>query len=152
MRRNTPADIWRQVKVGTADECWHWLGYVSKHNGYGQASRDGKTVRVHRWVYELYHGVTLSPDIFLLHSCDLRHCCNPHHMREGDHAANMQDAVERKRMYRGRVPWIEAHAAAGVTPKVFRRRVHRFGWSEQEALTTPLLPTGVARGQTIRKR
>lgn len=147
----TKWDIWSKVKIGLPEECWPWQGFVMKRNGYGQATYLAKNWRAHRLIYILYHDVSLTPDQFLLHSCDNRLCCNPHHMRIGTHQDNMDDMKLRKRSYKGRVPWIEANAIAGITPKVFRRRVGRLGWTDYDALTTPLLPTGVARGQIIRK-
>jgi hypothetical protein len=146
-RRNTPSDIWRYVAIADSAMCWLWEGYVSKHNGYAQACWGGATVRAHRLVYSLFWGVTLTPEQYLLHSCDVRHCCNPWHMRIGTHLENMEDMRLRQRAH---TPTRTKLAEAGnttVSPKAARRRITRLGWSEQEAFNTPLLQTGVARGQ-----
>lgn len=50
-----------------------------------------------RLVYELVNGVELTPDQFILHSCDNSMCCNPNHMKLGTHTENMEEMVSRDR-------------------------------------------------------
>ncbi|MBS1084596.1 HNH endonuclease [Gluconobacter kondonii] len=52
---------------------------------------------VHRVAYENHHGVTLSPDVLVLHTCDRQQCCNPEHLEIGNHAENMRQKAERGR-------------------------------------------------------
>jgi hypothetical protein len=146
-RRNTAADIWRYVAIADSSECWLWEAFISPHNGYGQASWAGRTVRVHRLVYALFWGVVLSSREFLLHSCDNRACCNPWHMRVGTHLQNMEDMRVRQRAHAPITKALNSVGNTTVSPKAVLRRIHRLGWTRHEALTTPLLPTGVARGQ-----
>lgn len=75
---------WFQEKVTArllteANGCWRWTGGTNKH-GYGCVARDGKTLRVHRVVYE--HLVGLIPAGKILdHICHNRACANPEHLR-----------------------------------------------------------------------
>ena len=91
---------WFWVKVAiTADDsrCWEWQGCVH-HKGYGQTSYFGKQQAPHRVAWQIVYGV--EPKM-LLHSCDNRLCVNPKHLREGDHAENSRDCIERGRTTRG---------------------------------------------------
>jgi hypothetical protein len=80
--------------------CWLWDG--SKYpNGYGWLKVFGKVMSVHRFSYELHKG-PIPEGLCILHSCDVRHCVNPDHLRTGTHQENMTEAAERGRMPRGR--------------------------------------------------
>jgi DNA invertase Pin-like site-specific DNA recombinase len=52
-------------------------------------------------VYELTVG-PIPEGLFVLHSCDNPPCCNPAHLRAGTQKENIEDAVERDRLARGR--------------------------------------------------
>lgn len=67
---------------------------------YAQVKRNGKTLRVHRYVYELNHG-KVSNDIVIRHKCDNTLCINVEHLEVGTHQDNMRDMVERGRSARG---------------------------------------------------
>jgi hypothetical protein len=62
---------------------------------------DGKRTMSYRWVYELYHGVTLDPSQLVLHSCDQGGypvgCNNPAHLRLGTVQDNSNDMKARQR-------------------------------------------------------
>jgi hypothetical protein len=79
--------------------CWHWTGGMQK-NGYGWLKVFGKNELAHRFSYSLYNGpLLLGQEI--MHSCDVRHCVNPAHLKQGSHAENMADAVLRGRVRKG---------------------------------------------------
>jgi hypothetical protein len=63
---------------------------------------NGRRQIAYRWVYELYHGITLTPDQFILHSCDKGGepigCGSVHHMRLGSREENTNDAIQRERL------------------------------------------------------
>lgn len=98
MPRPTLAErFWKGVPHREPDACWLWE--KSKNwRGYGQIGVARATYRLaHRVAYELHHGVTLTREQHVLHSCDRPSCVNPSHLRVGTHAENMRDMAERGR-------------------------------------------------------
>lgn len=79
--------------------CLEWLaGKIS--DGYGHFWAGGKTYRAHRIAYFLATG----EDPHLLqarHSCHVRHCVNPAHLRPGTQQDNSDDMVVAGRAARG---------------------------------------------------
>ena len=71
--------------------CWLWQGRTDK-DGYGVIWTGGKTVKVHRIVYQA-HGNELPDDKLLCHNCDIKNCCNPKHVFVGTNEINIMDAV-----------------------------------------------------------
>lgn len=89
--------FWSHVEVSKKDECWPWLASTDRA-GYGRfkiGGKEGKCVESHRVSFALVHG---EPRAHVLHRCDNRPCCNPYHLFEGDHAANMADAGKKGRL------------------------------------------------------
>lgn len=79
-----------------SNSCWLWTG--SRHTkGYAQAGYRGETVRLHRKLYELTNGITLSSTQFVCHLCDVRHCCNPAHGWVGTAKDNNNDCASKER-------------------------------------------------------
>lgn len=76
--------------------CRVWTRAKSKA-GYGQIW-DGLSVQyTHRLVAEIVFG-SIPPGLDVMHSCDVRACCNPDHLSIGTRKQNMADASERKRL------------------------------------------------------
>jgi hypothetical protein len=101
---NEPADIFKYYAIGNDDECWPyigkaWGGRSQEPRPYFQAG--GRRQITYRWIYELVHGVTLTRDQLILHSCDNggypTACGNPAHLRIGNNQENMDDMMERER-------------------------------------------------------
>jgi len=64
---------------GYLTRCWIWqLGTDQK--GYAIARREGKIVRVHRWMYEQTFGVRVPPGLQMDHLCKVKPCINPDHL------------------------------------------------------------------------
>lgn len=75
--------------------CLVWPGSKTL-NGYGEASINGRRGRVHRLVYEHFHGPI--PDGYdVCHSCDTRACIEPSHLWAGSRKENMEDCVKKGR-------------------------------------------------------
>ena len=93
MRTGRPRKpFWERITKG--QDCWEWTGPVDSP-GYGHVRWNGRNARVHRVVYQLTHGPIPPGEghhgTVVMHSCDNKICCNPAHLRLGDHAANMAD-------------------------------------------------------------
>jgi hypothetical protein len=92
--------FWSKVAQGTKDECWLWQASVH-HSGYGQfqVRENGKLLHDGAYVasFFLHHGRWPAPDMQVLHTCDVKACCNPAHLWEGTQTANMVDCVEKGR-------------------------------------------------------
>lgn len=86
------ARLLRHMRV-TELGCWEWTG-VTARNGYGsmQIKDDGKwvTARVHRVAYGIFIG-PVPEGRNVLHSCDIRRCFNPSHLRIGTQSENIRD-------------------------------------------------------------
>lgn len=80
--------------------CWLWNGHKYS-NGYGVIKVFGKDNLVHRFAYNLYHG-DIPDGLEILHSCDVKNCVNPDHLRAGTHQENMKEAKDRGRMRSGK--------------------------------------------------
>lgn len=55
-------------------------------------------------------------NVHALHSCDVRLCCNPAHLRWGTHQENMRDRAERHPSY----SWIETEVAARALSRILQ--------------------------------
>ena len=56
----------------------------------------GTSNKVSRAVYQITYG-DLDPEMYVLHSCDNRRCCNPLHLRQGTPWDNSRDMLLRGR-------------------------------------------------------
>lgn len=77
-----------------ANGCLYWTG--TTRYGYGALKVDGRTVRAHRFAYELAQG-PIPEGAIILHSCDEPRCCEPTHLRVGSPSTNMLDASAKGR-------------------------------------------------------
>lgn len=86
-------------KVEYTDTCWAW-GSTKDACGYGRLgimdNGKFKYLSAHRISYFLHFG-EIPKDLCVIHSCDVRHCVNPKHLRLGTHNDNMQDMYSKGR-------------------------------------------------------
>ena len=82
-----------------ANGCWEWQG--TKHQyGYGIIIINNKSIRAHRFAYELLVEPIPKGKI-ILHSCDNPPCVNPAHLRVGTKLDNNRDAHAKGRRAKG---------------------------------------------------
>lgn len=90
-------NFWDRVDKKNDNECWNWLGKVGTY-GYGYLKQKHKVYQAHRMAYFLYYGI-LTSDV-VMHKCDNRLCCNPHHLIQGTAGDNVHDCMEKGRFIR----------------------------------------------------
>lgn len=83
--------------VADLGHCWVWTGAKSER-GYGKFNPHGKTVRAHRFSWELHHGPATG---LVLHRCDNRLCVRPEHLFLGSNKDNTVDAIFKLRLANG---------------------------------------------------
>ena len=76
-------------------DCIRWQGHKNT-KGYGEVTRRGKRMAVHRWVYAIKIG-PIPPGMLVCHSCDVRDCCFEGHLFLGTEADNNRDAGNKGR-------------------------------------------------------
>lgn len=90
--------IMEKVEIIPLAGCWIFTGAVNDA-GYGMVGLGGRkdgVDRAHRVNYR--HFVGAIPCGFVVcHRCDVRSCCNPHHLFVGTHGDNHADMMAKKR-------------------------------------------------------
>lgn len=90
--------LWAKVDIRGSDECWLWNGGLTL-GGYGAIRRgDGTRAQIgaHVAAFEVTNG-PVPEGHEVLHTCDIRRCCNPAHLFDGTQAANIADMHEKGR-------------------------------------------------------
>lgn len=78
-----------EQKINKTDTCWYWTGGILL--GYGYFWYNNKTLKAHRFSYELYkekipYGLTID------HLCEIKKCVNPDHLE----AVTIQENLKRR--------------------------------------------------------
>ena len=87
--------FWDFVDISKSANCWLWKGCPSTQ-GYGRFSFRHNAYKAHRIAYFLGNG-RINDNLLVLHTCDMRLCCNPIHLYQGDAKKISQDALKRGR-------------------------------------------------------
>ena len=92
-----PARIIDKIHVNTQTGCWEWQGELRA--GYGRCRWQGFRWSVHRLTFELVRGkIDRNPDHqHLMHMCENKRCCNPHHLKPGTNSENQKHYHKMKR-------------------------------------------------------
>lgn len=88
----------KKFTPGNPDDCWLWRG-ATTGKGYGaiqEAGKGSKLLLAHRVSFEVYKRPLLDGE-YVLHSCDVRNCVNPNHLRAGTQSENIQEAFDKGR-------------------------------------------------------
>jgi len=139
--RSDTTRFWSYVVKGPeARDCWLWTGAISD-DGYGRfwtrTENGQRVVRPQRFAYELVTERVLTPDVMLLHSCDVPTCVHaevdPHvsHVREGSARDNMLDRTQRNRHANQWSSWRHQGSARGVRgdrSRALRAVLLEHGW------------------------
>ena len=91
MKKNTKEMIWNFIDKKDHDSCWMYKGSTFKGR-YGRFFFNGKSHLSHRTVYELIYG-DIKDDLFVMHRCNNKLCCNPDHLTLGTNQENQLHAV-----------------------------------------------------------
>lgn len=131
--------------------CWIWNG-AKVRKGYGRVERAGRGVAVHRLMYTLVHGATLTKEQLVCHRCDTPPCCNPDHLFLGTWLDNARDMIAKGRgrsQKKTLCPAGHPYAVYGRSwsTKRVRRNCYlcdvirarmKAGWTREEAEQTPV--------------
>ena len=93
------------------DACWMWTA-ARDRKGYGRIKRGGRPVLAYRAVYEIYNG-PITPGKQLDHTCHVRACVNPEHLREVTNKQNNENRAGARRDNRSGVRGVSWHARDG---------------------------------------
>ena len=121
-----------KIRVDEATDCWLWTAYCDPQ-GYGAARRYLKTMKAHRYIYELFKG-ELTDNQQLDHTCGVRRCVNPAHLETVTTQVNVWRGLAARNQQE-----IPADLAAEVMKLVGRayRQGYRDGVNDAMAMPPP---------------
>lgn len=88
------AKIYDKSYIDEETGCYIWEGHYAG-DGYGIIQCDGLKQYIHRLIYNKF--VCSDPIEVVMHTCDVKRCWNPEHLKGGTHNDNVQDKVTKGR-------------------------------------------------------
>ncbi len=86
-------------RVDKSGDCWIWLGNIDLE-GYGRVQFNLKTVKAHRFSYEMFVG-RIPDGLLVCHHCDNPSCVRPEHLFVGTQKDNHRDCEIKGRHAKG---------------------------------------------------
>lgn len=99
-----PAKFIEDAMRSQTDECILWPFHINKITGYADVNANG-TRRAHRIICQRVYGAAPTPKHESAHSCNIRHCLNPRHLRWATRIENQADRVDHGTSNRGERQW-----------------------------------------------
>jgi hypothetical protein len=108
--KDTTANDRFWARIYYTDACWLWTGSTGPSNRYGMLRVNGRSVKVHRFAWELVNGPIPDGKV-VRHRCDNTLCVNPYHLELGTQLDNVRDSISRGRFTRA--PRVRGRWASG---------------------------------------
>lgn len=148
-REDLGTRFWSKVcRSDNQEDCWNWRAGSLGQTGYGSFTLNRGQLGVvavnqrfpaHRIAWMLHNNTILTDEhVCVMHSCDNRLCCNPHHLSLGTRRDNAADRHQKHRSKNGTTKLTLAQAEAIRSKYVFGkygtwRLAKEFGISEPQA-------------------
>jgi len=104
LKKTTEQRFWE--KVEKTDSCWNWI--AATNNGYGIFKLNGKSVRSHRFSYELYKG-KIPKGLTIDHLCRNRKCVNSEHLEAVTQKVNVLRGISIQAINARKIYCINGH-------------------------------------------
>lgn len=109
--------FWSKVLVDDATGCWLWQGRLDA-DGYGRFMDDGRNVRAHRYAWDVFRDewepLDWTGQLELDHTCRVRNCVNPAHLRQVTARENTLAGVGPAAVNARKTACIHGHPLDGV--------------------------------------
>lgn len=95
---NKDKAFWSKVDKSDEYGCWPYKEYIDR-DGYGRFHLENGPIGAHVYAWLWSRKMDRVPDgKIIMHLCDNRCCCNPHHIICGTQLENMQDKTAKGRL------------------------------------------------------
>lgn len=89
------ADVYKRIAPKNENGCMLWRG-SKNHCGYGLVAILPKwSIKAHRFIWELHNKATIPKGMVIMHTCDVKACVNPEHLKLGTIADNNLDKIQK---------------------------------------------------------
>lgn len=85
-----------RLEINLITGCWIKANNQSNH--YSKVRFEGEPIVLHFLACILFHNLDLDiPNLYPLHKCDIKACCNPAHLYVGTASENIKDDIFRRK-------------------------------------------------------